>query len=1368
MKYLIQIFAMLLIAGIPMARAATPTIALTSPSSAASQTENTSISLTGTATSSNKLVNVVWVNQFGARGKGAVLGTEGWSAADIPLRLGLNLITVTVVDAANHSASVNLAVNRLATSATPAPQAPKIGSGFLQNQPIVYQIWNGLPVAEGDILLSSVTLTAANPKTAALGSAGSKTIQPDGLGVSYTAQLWPVVNRVHQVPYVVTAGTACTGTGSSAALTAAISAFNGAAFNSTSPGVIQFVPYTNQAHYVNICVEPGGSTEGYSYVGVVTPNPAGGQLLACGSGCNQATWMHEMGHTVGLYHEHQRPDRGNYITLNLTDADLPLVPGNFTLFSFDYQTFGLYDYASVMHYGPFGFSKAGLPVLESIPAGIPLSNATGYSAGDVDSIERLYGATPAQVTVVTNPVGLSIIVDGTTYTAPQTFNFAVGSTHTLNVPADPQLTNPADGSTYAFGNWNDLGARSHTITIQGGSGTLTSPASEPAVTMYEANFIRLQPFAWLSPAVYPSGAGSVVVSPSPISEYGGTFFTDRTLVTLTLTGNAGYNFYDWFNLPYPPSDNPHNFYIQAPYTQAQAVYVTTPVTIVGESLTGPNTWNPGMAGTVDGNFTYLPSAFSSYYNGSTWNAGTTHTVAVGQTQSPVTTNVYYNFNSWSDAGAISHSITQPASGTQSIAASFTPFYASYTVPPPLGSTNASCAGGVSTSPAGTVYALNGSFDFYGDGTSVTTTATPNSTYPGFMFAGWSGGTGSLAGTTNPQAITIHDQFVPTANFNLTATPITVTSLSPASAVVSSTAAPAITINGTGFTPTDTYTYWNFNSRSNTYVSPTQLTMQLSAGDLANAGGQDVYVGNYYTNASNNTCGVAAETSFTVGVTAPSGDGAAATFVGKDTSTQGTWTGSYGSDGYLIANDATNSPSYAAVTLSGDSLYTWTASTTDPRALQTTSGSSARIASTFYSFTTYAVNVNVTDGKTHRIALYLLDWDSAGRSETISILDASNNAVLSTQTFSGFQNGAYVSWDISGHVLIQVTLTGGANAVVSGIFFDPTSSAKYVLTDTATQGTWTGSYGEDGLLIANGASNAPSYAAVTLTGDAAYTWAASTTDPRALQTASNGSSRIASTFYSFTSFTINVNITDGNTHQVGLYLLDWDGAGRSESITILDAGTNAVLYSGSYSGFQNGEYAVWNIHGHVLIQVTVTGGPNAVVSGIFFGAPPIPAAKYVDLDTTTQGTWTGKYGANGYLIANDAFDPPSYAAVALSGDSTYTWAASSTDPRALQTASGASTRIASTYYSFSNFSYNVNLFDGAVHQIALYLLDWDSGGRSETISILDANTNAVLDTRTISGFQTGDYAVWTVQGHVIIQVTVAGGANAVVSGVFFDP
>src|ERR1051325_2676286 len=98
-------------------------------------------------------------------------------------------------------------------------------------------------------------------------------------------------------------------------------------------------------------------------------------------------------------------------------------------------------------------------------------------------------------------------------------------------------------------------------------------------------------------------------------------------------------------------------------------------------------------------------------------------------------------------------------------------------------------------------------------------------------------------------------------------------------------------------------------------------------------------------------------------------------------------------------------------------------------------------------------------------------------------------------------------------------------------------------------------------------------------------------------------------------------------------------------------------------------------------------------------------------------------------------------------SSATWAASTSDVRALQKSS-ASGRIAATWYSWTSFSVDINLIDGQAHQIALYFLDWDSGSRAESVAVLDAVTNNVLDTRSISGFGSGVYLVWNVSGHII--------------------
>jgi hypothetical protein len=70
---------------------------------------------------------------------------------------------------------------------------------------------------------------------------------------------------------------------------------------------------------------------------------------------------------------------------------------------------------------------------------------------------------------------------------------------------------------------------------------------------------------------------------------------------------------------------------------------------------------------------------------------------------------------------------------------------------------------------------------------------------------------------------------------------TISSLSPASATVKATSQ-AVTINGTGFVSTSTVTY-NGVAHTATYVSSTQLTITLSASDLATAGIYPVVVTN---------------------------------------------------------------------------------------------------------------------------------------------------------------------------------------------------------------------------------------------------------------------------------------------------------------------------------------------------------------------------------------------------------------------------------------------------------------------------------------------------------------------------------------------
>jgi hypothetical protein len=69
-------------------------------------------------------------------------------------------------------------------------------------------------------------------------------------------------------------------------------------------------------------------------------------------------------------------------------------------------------------------------------------------------------------------------------------------------------------------------------------------------------------------------------------------------------------------------------------------------------------------------------------------------------------------------------------------------------------------------------------------------------------------------------------------------------------------------------------------------------------------------------------------------------------------------------------------------------------------------------------------------------------------------------------------------------------------------------------------------------------------------------------------------------------------------------------------------------------------------------------------------------------------------------------------------------------------------------------------------VALSALDWDFGGRTQRVDVRDGVTGALLDTRTLTDFTGGQYLVWTVRGHVVIEITALAGPNGVVNGLFF--
>jgi hypothetical protein len=151
---------------------------------------------------------------------------------------------------------------------------------------------------------------------------------------------------------------------------------------------------------------------------------------------------------------------------------------------------------------------------------------------------------PVQVTVQTSPAGLSFTVDGTAYTATQSFSWAPGSSHTI------ATTSPQSGGTgiqYLWGSWSDGGAISHTV----------APTTNKT---YTANFTK-QYYLTMS-----AGSGG---SASPSSGWRGS----GTTVSISAPPTSGYTFNGWTGSgigSYSGPNSPASLTMSGPITETAA------------------------------------------------------------------------------------------------------------------------------------------------------------------------------------------------------------------------------------------------------------------------------------------------------------------------------------------------------------------------------------------------------------------------------------------------------------------------------------------------------------------------------------------------------------------------------------------------------------------------------------------------------------------------------------------------------------------------------------------------------------------------------------------------------------------------------
>ena len=465
----------------------------------------------------------------------------------------------------------------------------------------------------------------------------------------------------------------------------------------TEATVLKFVPRTDEPDFIYFtertdnCVRQPTCRPVYSFV----PN-----------------MVHGVGHGLLLSHEQQRRDRDRYVRV-FQEHISPHERGQWNPGALHGAGADIspYNYQSVMHYGFLSSKRnrrGGPPALETIPPHMPVGETsytgpdgqtTYITPGDADTVARMFGLTPTSWTVSTNPLGLTVLVDGEEATTPAVFDWTPGSEHTLSVPS----LQVRPGSRYRFGRWSDDGAATHTVIA-------TSDT-----TLYEANFVAAHR---ISTRVRPEGAGTVTISPGSSDGY----YPLRSEVTMSAepTAGSGFRFLRWeissdylwqFVVTHEThgySANPAHSYAM-PGLEYTAVFTQGPVLRV-ESNANPTTVE------INGDEYRTPVALEAR------SLPERVTVAVGKDYLEHEKGYRDRFHSWSDGGDEAHAVTVSRTEDTILELTVDTDYRLATRPPANGD--------------GEIVVTPSSEDgFYPEGTEVRLLATA---VPPRKFIGWNG------------------------------------------------------------------------------------------------------------------------------------------------------------------------------------------------------------------------------------------------------------------------------------------------------------------------------------------------------------------------------------------------------------------------------------------------------------------------------------------------------------------------------------------------------------------------------------------------------------------------------------------------------
>ncbi|MFN7935699.1 MAG: M12 family metallopeptidase [Bryobacteraceae bacterium] len=564
-----------------------------------------------------------------------------------------------------------------------------LGEGAYRGQTVRYRIWEGQALVEGDILLGPVKDLIEARQAVAI--AAERFRWPASL-IPY--ELDPNLPNQDRIRLAI------------------------AAWEKTTP--VRFKVHEGETDYVSI-LRSTTSTTCNSNVGRI----GGRQTVNLGDGCSTGNTVHELGHTIGLWHTQSRIDRNHHLRVLYENIDKEQWD-QYNQQLLNGVDIGPFDYGSIMLYPATGFTRNTRNSMDTIPRGIPIGQRTALSAQDILAVRSMYGEPETKITLSTVPAGLPLVVDGDVVETPRTFDWAEGEVH--HVEALPRHPNGGENSRLEFAKWSDGGERGHEVVARPGMHVIAN----------YAEWVRLRA------AASPAGSGQVEVSPP--SEDG--FYPLGTTVFLRAVADGEAQFYRWTagagGATFLNANRQGNASNPAELTirTATASYVAS---FTREALTTIASSVPGAQITVDGIGYFAPTAFL-------WPAGSSHTVSVlERTLLPSNTSRLV-FDGWSNGGERTQEIVAGAAGVLTAKVRAQHQVVTRVVSTRLvGTSSPNAARNLGLEP-------QSADGFYDEGTELTVSAEGPDGVP---FAHWYGDLGS---EMNPQRIRVSEQTVVGANF----------------------------------------------------------------------------------------------------------------------------------------------------------------------------------------------------------------------------------------------------------------------------------------------------------------------------------------------------------------------------------------------------------------------------------------------------------------------------------------------------------------------------------------------------------------------------------------------------------------------------